>query len=274
MFRYLSEAFWARPRLAGLGRIPWNALAVAGAIVMGFGEHAVWLGGLGLETLYLYAVATNGTFQQWVDSKRVQAISGETESARAQLINHLHPAARQRMQRLLDKIGRVERMYRSLPNDDFIFDSNREALEKLSWLFLKLLVAQRNIQLLGNETTEADLRKAVADLEAALPREANAQIRASKEATLNILRQRLRNFERRAETLAETDADLARIEAQVDLAIEEAGLKGRPTAISANIDLVSQMLDDNYGDASSTIASLDQQYTSPAPPPRATEIEN
>jgi len=33
MFRYLKEAFWARPDLGGLGRIPWNALIVGGAVV-------------------------------------------------------------------------------------------------------------------------------------------------------------------------------------------------------------------------------------------------
>lgn len=46
MFRYLKEAFWARPDIGGLGRIPWNAIAVARAIILGFGEHSVWIGGI------------------------------------------------------------------------------------------------------------------------------------------------------------------------------------------------------------------------------------
>src|SRR5687768_4792560 len=73
MFRYIKEAFWARPELAGLGRIPWNAIAVAGTALLGFGEPAVWLAGAALETIYLYTLATNERFQNWVDATELAA---------------------------------------------------------------------------------------------------------------------------------------------------------------------------------------------------------
>jgi len=86
-------------------------------------------------------------------------------------------------------------------------------------------------------------------------------LRESKEATLRILEQRLANLERREQTLAEIDSDLTRIEAQVDLALENAGMRGKSEAISANIDLVSQLLDDSiYGDAGESVAALDRTY--------------
>ena len=82
MLRYLNEAFWARPQLAGLGRIPWNALLVGGAIVLGFGMPAIWLAAAGAETLYLYAIATNGRFQNWVDARDLERIhAGDDDSS-------------------------------------------------------------------------------------------------------------------------------------------------------------------------------------------------
>ena len=42
MLRYLNEPFWARPHLAGPGPIPRNAVLMASAVLLGFGEHAVW----------------------------------------------------------------------------------------------------------------------------------------------------------------------------------------------------------------------------------------
>jgi hypothetical protein len=260
VLRYLSAAFWARPRIWGLGRVPWNALAVFGAAIFGFAEHAVWLGGLGLETLYLFSIGTNPRFQRWVDAQDVAAVAGETEEGRAQLVQSLGGAARQRLVRLEEKVTRIEKMYQQSRGDDYLYDTNRDAIKKLTWAFLKLLVAQRNLLMLGNQSNEMELQQKIAALEGELKGATTDTLRESKKATIDILRQRVNNGRRRAETLAEVDSDLGRVEAQIDLALEQASMKDKPTAISANIQLVSRMLDDDYGDASSTIASLDQKY--------------
>ena len=239
MFRYLKEAFWARPRLAGLGAIPWNALAVAGTAIVGFAEPAVWLAGAGLEAAYLYAVATNPRFQKWVDATHREP----GKLAEAPVV--LEPVARARLEALEARHARVEQLYRDSPEEDFLFDSNREALQRLSEIFEKLLVARRNLVEHGTTTTESELRKRIADAERELAGGAGSEtLRESREATLAILKQRLRNFQRREQTLAEIESDLTRIEAQFELAIEDATLKGRPVAISANIGLVSHLLDD------------------------------
>jgi hypothetical protein len=262
MFRYLTSAFWARPRIWGLGRIPWNALAVAGAAILGFGEHSVWLGGLGVETLYLFVIATNPGFQRWVDERDMARVHGETEEAKALLVQSLGGAARQRLIRLDEKVAKIEKLYRESPSDNFLFDTNRDALKKLAWAFLKLLVAQRNLIISSGQSSDTELRAQIDAIEKELASGvATEAVRTSKKATATILRQRIDNIRRRAETLAEVDADLARVEAQIDLALEEANLKEQPAAISANIDLVSRrMLDEDYGEAGGAIATLDQKY--------------
>lgn len=250
MLRYLNEAFWARPQLAGLGRIPWNALLVGGAIVLGFGMPAIWLAAAGAETLYLYAIATNGRFQNWVDAKDLERLHAGDDDSSRKLVASLPDAQRRRLAEIEDKCQKIEKVYHESQNEDYLYESNRDALQKLTTMFARLLVAQRNMQVLDVTSRESDLRSQIASIEKELTATTMSDaLRESKKATQTILKQRLRNLQRRGESLAEIDSDLTRIEQQIDLAVEDASLKGRPTAISANIDLVSHLLDDAYDPA-------------------------
>jgi hypothetical protein len=263
MLRYLKEAFLARPRLGALGEIPWNLLGVLGASMLGFAEPSIWLAALGLEAAYLYTLATNPRFQNWVDARTPPQLPPEAE-ARAELVASLTRPARERLALLEGKIGKVEQLYRETGQEDYVFDMNREALKKLAWIYLKLLIAERNILLLGSSDPSeisAQLERIRAELAA---NKGSKSLRESKQATLALLEQRLKARERRDETLAEIDSDLTRIQAQIDLALDQASLEGRPETISANIDLVSHLLDDSFGEASNTVARLEQTYRAEA----------
>jgi hypothetical protein len=252
MFRYLKEAFWARPDLGGLGRVPWNAIIIAGAVILGFGEHSVWVGALGVETLYLYALATNARFQNWVDAKELAKVRSHDDTARTTLLENLAPSVRSRVTALEQKIGKVEALYHESQADEYLFDSNREALHKLASIYVRLLIAQRNITTMGTDANEKALQSQIDQIKKDLTGNIPSALRESKQATLNICVQRLSNLQRRSESLAEIESDLTRIEAQIDLAVEDASLKGKPTAISGNIDLVSHLLIDDSTTTSSS----------------------
>jgi len=270
MLRYLSEAFWARPSLSGVGRVPWNALVVFGAAILGFGEHAVWLAALGLETVYLYGLATNVRFQQWVDAKDMERLAADSDQSRRKLVDVLNEAQKRRLEDLESRVGKVDKLYRESQSEDYLYDSNRQAMSRLTWLYLRLLVAQRNLQVIDVITARADLERQAAAVEADLAKsDLSPALRDSKKATLAILQQRLRNLQRRNESLAEIESDLTRIEQQINLAVEDATLKGRPTAISANIDLVSHLLE---GDDADFAPLGDTATTTTAA--RGSELEN
>jgi hypothetical protein len=278
MLRYLNQAFWARPHVSGLGRIPWNALLFGGAVVLGFGLPAIWLAAAGAETLYLYALATNSRFQNWVDAEDIARIhTGDDDSSR-KLVANLPDAQRRRLADIEEKCAKIEKVYQESQNEDYLYDSNRDALQKLTTIFARLLLAQRNMQMLDVTSRESDLRTQIASIEKELASASMSDaLRESKKATQAILNQRLRNLQRRGESLAEIDSDLTRIEQQIDLAVEDASLKGRPAAISTNIDLVSHLLDDTYDPAtmSSEVPSpLAAPATTDAAPPPPRELEN
>jgi hypothetical protein len=144
---------------------------------------------------------------------------------------------------------------------------NADALHKLTWFYLKLLVARENLQALGDASMRRELPQRVAAVQRELEGRVSFALRESKDATLKILQQRLAHVDRREESLAEIDSDLVCIEAQLDLAVDSAGLRGKDGAVSSDIHFVSQFLDDSvFGEESASIAALDQSYS--APPPR------
>lgn len=238
--RYLWHAFFARPDIPLL-RLPWNAFAIAAAAVAGFWDPAIWGVATAGELVYLFTMASNPGFQSWIDDRRTGELQGDTEESRKQLTSKLGGAARQRYKKLEDKRARLAVLYRDHNTDDLFAEGNLVALQKLSWLYLNLLVAQRNL-IVASNSDERELQKQIHALEREIASAASTAARASKEATLRLLRERMANIHDRATSLAEIEADLARIDAQFDFALEEASLRGRPAAISANIELTSHML--------------------------------
>ena len=245
--RYLLRAFFARPDVPLL-RLPWNAIAVAAAAVAGWWDPAIWaVAGAG-EFVYLLTLASNPGFQRFIEEKKTVELRGDGEDSRRALLSRVGGAARQRYKRLEERREKLELLYADHASEDLLFDSNRDALQRLTWLFLNLLVAERNL-IVAPSSDERELRREIASLEREIASAASPAARASKEATLRLLHERLGNIGDRATSLEEIEADLARIETQFDFALEEATLRGRPAAISANIELTTHLLG-NMEDAS------------------------
>lgn len=241
--RYLSAAFWSRPQIPILRWFPWNAFLVAGAAVGGYIlDPMIWLTAGAFETLYLATLATNPQFQRWVDMSRGIPLP-EPEVNRKKLLRELGGKSRQRYVKLEEKVKRIEKLAEV---DDVLYESNHIALERLLLLYLRLLGMDKNLSLLKSADAD-DLRDEIEELEETM-RDPHlvGSVRETKQITLNLLTQRLLNVERRDESLREVESDLARIEVQIDLALEEASLKTHPISISGNIRLVSQMLDDSF----------------------------
>lgn len=239
MSPYLKAAFWAGVRFQGLGKLPINALAVFAFLILGFGHPAFWLLGAGLEAVFLYYLTNNPRFRRAIDAL-VQAPPPELPEPGAE---HLPAPLRERLELLKGKIARTRELSKSEANDDFIADQNSEILQRLEIYYLKLLRALANIESTVEASEEETLAKKIAEIEQEIGKgRISGSLLDSKTATLEVLRQRLANLTRKAEVLTEIESDLTRIEAQVDLALEDASMQGKPTLLSGRFDLTSQVL--------------------------------
>ena len=278
MWRYVKEAFWARVAVPLAGGLPVNALAVTGFGVLGVAEHALWLVGLGLEVTYLYAVATHPRFQRIINAREHERSRQSSEQSRHDLLAQLLPEGRARLERLETKLASIAALYRTNGNDNLLLDSNMDVLQKLAALSLRLLVAEQHLQTASSQVDEGTLLRQ----ESALTRELlaggaplSASLRESKQATLELTRKRVANAHRRAESLAELASDLTRIEAQVDLALEDAGLEGKSPVVTSNLNLLNQLLESNTA-LSSVEVSFNSSLSSAGAWPtknRASQIE-
>jgi len=261
VWRYLKSAFLVGVNVPGLGEVPLNALAAAGFFIIGFAEPAVWLLGVGAEAAVLTSLTFNKRFQNWVDARQLKATEDNSDAQYQALVRVLPPESRNRLTALQSKCQKVMQVYHNLQADDFMIETNQDALKKFQWVYLKLLVARLHLSEMSGEG-ERSLAAKIAGLEEDLASEGeSAGVKQSKAATLAILKKRLANMSRREDALEEVDSDLMRVEAQVDLVLENATIQGKPQTISTDIGLASDLVGGAlFGDDEAIVADLEHRY--------------
>jgi hypothetical protein len=262
VWRYLKSAFLVSADVPGLGRVPVNVLVAAAFGILGFAQPAFWFVGLALEAAVVPALAFNPRFQKIVEARSLQVSQGDGDDKRAALVKLLEAGAQQRLWALAKKCSQVLDVYRSQQAEDYIVDSNDQALKNLEWVYLKLLVARHHL-LTPTSETEQTLEKKIEELEKDLQGgEETESLRQSKTATLNILKKRQATMRKKQQTLEEIESDLTRIDNQVDLILENATVQGKPQTISSDIELSSDLLGGSlFGDDESAIQELEHTYS-------------
>lgn len=261
MWRYLKAAFLVGVEVPALGRVPVNALAAAGFLILGFGHPGFWFLGLAAEAAIVPSLAFSKRFQKIVDAEDKQLSSGDSQSKRNSLVKLLPSDYQSRLVKLERRCDKVLEVYRNAQAEDFLIDTNRDALENLKWVYLKLLIARYHLLTAGTDDTAGSLDKKIKSLEGEVDGSESAALRQSRAATLDILKRRLANVQRREQSLEEVESDLTRVESQVDLILDNAAMQGKPQTISTDLELASDLVSGGiFGDAESTVADLDQDY--------------
>ena len=243
-FDYIKAAFNARP--LGMFVAPnWIGLGAFG--LLGMMEPGFWVLGAGLELGYLFALATNERFQRLVAAvplveatadwnKRIQALVGRLDAGDRRIYDLLSQRCRSIIDLQLHGASPA-----TVPGG---LESQADGLGRLSWMFLRLLVARRTIQqVIGESGDGTDLRKRMSALER---QQADAslteELRRSLGGQLDILKQRLLQRTDAERKLTYIDAELERIQQQVELIREQAALSTDPELLSQRIDEITATL--------------------------------
>jgi hypothetical protein len=250
-----------------LGRVPVNVLATVGFFILGFGHPGFWLLGLAAEGALVPSLAFNKRFQNYVDATERQLSGDDSQAKRIALVQTLPPQDRKRIEALDRKCAKVLDVYHNAQAEDFLIETNREALDNLKWVYTKLLIARFHLLTAGTDDTAESLERKIASLEKELhDTQETPALRQSKAATLDILTRRLANIQRREQSLEEVESDLTRVESQVDLILDNAAMQGKPQTISTDLQLASDLVSGGlFGDSESAVADIDRNYSqSPA----------
>ncbi len=242
MLKYVKAAFWARPRIAGLGDVPLIALGAGAFAILGLIHPAIWLLGLGVIGGLTFGLASSPRFRTVIDA--AAGNRGEPSLATSELEAQLDADSRRALDELRLKCQDVLTLYREQGADDTEMRTTAEALDKLRGLSVRLLHQKQRLFQAAAGSAATRIRASIDAVELELRSDTLTDtVRKSRTATLELLRKRLSVAEQREVAISEITSDLQRIRTQVELALDEASLRGKPVAVSTRIELASQMLD-------------------------------
>jgi hypothetical protein len=239
----VRAAFNAKP--LGMPIAPnWIGLAAFG--FLGFINPGFWLLGAGLEMGYLLMLASNRRFQNLVAGSESAVDRKQWEQKlKAQLAavgwegKEKYQALEQRCHAILDQQA----------GSDTSVDlaGQREGLGKLLWIYLRLLGTRENIQKLLREAApgprEQSLDQRLAGLDLKLKDAGLTEdLRKSLTGQREILQQRLQGQHEARDNLAYIEAELLRIQEQVELIREQVVLASDPAVVSNRIDQIGATL--------------------------------
>jgi hypothetical protein len=240
---YVKAAFNARP--LGMFVAPnWVGLAAFG--LLGLTNPGFWVLGAGLELGYLLTLATNGRFQRVVAGSQSGSGSGVDWNQRIEkVLARLDPAAQKTYAALAERCRSIlELQLHGTTDPPHGLDAQAESLGRLSWMFLRLLLARHTIEtVIEDSTRQGGIEKRVAALERQRDDPGlSDELRRSIAGQLEILTQRLQQRTDADRKLAFINAELARIEQQVELIREQAALSSDPELLSQRIDEIAATL--------------------------------
>jgi hypothetical protein len=237
-FHYVRAAFSARPW--GMW-VPPNWVGLAAFGMLGLVEPGFWLLGAGLELGYLITLASSKRFQRFVDSR---ASFGEKQKAQKQLeamLVRLDLSDQDRYKRLEKRCEMVlQQQHDASPAD---LQLQADGLGKLAYVYLRLLVTRTGILRVlegGSSSKSIDMR--IKEVNGQLKSAASAELQKSLTDQLDILAERKKRHEEAREKLRFIEAELTRIEEQIELIREGLAMASDAGSLSRRIDAVGNSL--------------------------------
>jgi hypothetical protein len=208
--------------------------------MLGFLEPGLWLLGAGLELGYLLMLATNGRFQRWVDAGDSFASKKSTQQQLQSLLVRLDMSDQNRYRKLEGRCQRVLQEQHEVPSVDL--QAQADGFGKLLYVYLRLLLTRSGILrvLEGSSTKSIDIR--ISDVKGQLKNASTPELQKSLADQLEILGERRKRHEAGRDKLQFIEAELTRIEEQVELIREGLAVSTDPTALSRRIDSVGDTL--------------------------------
>lgn len=235
---YLAAAFNAKP--FGMP-IPPNWFGVAAFGLLGaLVNPGLWLIGLGIEGIYLWALSRNQRFRNVVDAE-----SGVTDSTSR--YENLLAALDRNAQSQQYEVERESAEIVGLLQKSEAHTSQIGDIRQMAWLHLKMLAARASfVEVVANaerergqlKEQERRCRERLAEITD------DEELRRSLEQQIEVIESRRKAHADAQRRLELVDAELGRLRQQVSLVREQALLSGEQNAIATSLDALSASLNE------------------------------
>jgi hypothetical protein len=240
----VKEAFRRQARLPMIGKIPLNYMYLGVMSVLGIANPGFWLLGAAGEMAYLALKSSSDRFKKVLEGERLLAARQTWDEQVSESVEKLSPASRDRYRRLLAQCRRIVGIAQTLEQNTLgsLKDLKARNLNQLLAIFLRLLLSREviaeNLKGLDRRELEKEIARMAERLHKIDP-EKDAALERSLRGTVDIQKKRLGNLERAESSLNVIDAELLRIEQQVQLIREEAAVVGKTDVLSDRLDAVT-----------------------------------
>jgi hypothetical protein len=246
-WEYVRAAFSARP--VGMF-LPPNWVGIAAMGFLGLLNPGFWVIGLGLEFAYLGSLATNERFQRTVAASQQWESRRQWQRRVDDLVQQLGSEGQRRYRALEARCASILDQQQNAAVMPAGLEAQGEGLGRLLWLYLRLLLTRQAIDRIVREQSGpssddgSQLENRIHKLESQLADSSlGEELRRSLTGQIEILKQRLQKRTEARDKLAFLDAELTRIQEQVELIREQAVLSTDPQLLSARIDQITATLD-------------------------------
>jgi hypothetical protein len=246
-FDYVKAAFNVRPQVPGLGSVPVNWLYLAAVGVAGLAFPPLWLIGAAGEIALLASLSNNGHFQTAVRAQR-RLRRGELEEEQTEkLVASLSGGYRAKYERFQTQCGEVIQIVQRVGHmSEADLQTYRSHLSDLREVYAKMLALLDMLSAYSKDWERTDPEPQIRQVEAELEQGKLPEgVRASREATLKVLRRRAESRRAISARAHVVDSELSRLEEQVALLRDQALLSRDPSALSESMDTTAQILEEH-----------------------------
>jgi hypothetical protein len=241
---YIRKAFNARP----IGMfVPPNWIGLGVFAFLGALNPGFWVIGLGLELGYLWVLGTNKRFQRFVEASQQLQVQQDWLTRINARIQQLGKDDQDRYRALEGRCRSILEQQLRFQEPSPGLQAEEEGLSRLLGVYLRLLLTRQAISRIlrepnGEKNESTGLEERIANLQSKLNEQLTDDLRKSLCAQIEILQQRMERRREAKEKLAFLDAELMRIQEQVELVREQAVLSADPGVLSKRIDEVTATL--------------------------------
>lgn len=254
VWKYVRKAF-ARPwNLAGLA-IGLGVTALTGQWEIGLPLVAV------AEAAWLGFAANNPKFQQYIDIQEHQQVRVEDALEAQRRMRMMRASLPRTLQRRFERLKEQCDDLRATTRDfrdanrhlvPSLNDENQEGLDRLMWLYLKLLYAEHSLNRYFDSTSIDLIRQEIQKTEARLKVEQSRpegqqqdRIIATLESSLKSSQDRLNSFHQARESYELVLLEQKQLENKVS-AMQDLGIhQGDTAALSADVDAVTESIQES-----------------------------
>jgi hypothetical protein len=206
---------------------------------------------LAVEVAYLGSLVSRPKFRDAIDTQVHQEAQqpGARQAAAGsvsltEIVNALTPPSRQRFEALRLRCLEMKSIARGVTSqsDSSSEDLSTPALDRLLWIFLRLLVSQQGLDRFLHSTNDGEIRARIEEAKTKLNSAAAQEERFKRSLEDSVAAQELRleNYKKAGENAEFVRLELDRIEAKIQALVESSVNRQDPNVLSSQIEGVTQ----------------------------------